>query len=242
MCIFKMYNLICCFYQSVYISISMKLSPQSDNGHVHHLTSLFMTFYSTSSLVFIFSLPVQPLNCLLSWQIDLHFLEFCVSGITQHILFLFGFFQLVCFFCTSFMVVHISIDQSFPWQSCILLYRYTVVCLSIHRMMNMEVVFSWGYYKCSWCEYSRIVCFFFKWPCAFHFLWVVNMALKVCIYLPFLANCQIGFQNGFYHFTFPLSVYERPSSCAKKLCKSFVYISQFICHNSFISGVSNNNT
>ena len=97
MCIFKMYNLICCFYQSVYISISMKLSPQSDNGHVYHLTSLFMTFYSSSSLFLIFSLPVQPLNCLLSLRIDLHFLEFCVSEITQHILFLFGFFQLVCF-------------------------------------------------------------------------------------------------------------------------------------------------
>ena len=147
------------FNQSVYISISMKPSPQSDNGHVHHLTSLFMTFYSTSSLSLTFSLPVQPLKCLLSLQIDLHFLEFCVNEITQHILFLFDFFQLVCFFCTSFMVVHISIDLSFPWQSCILLYRHTIVCLPIHRMVNMEVVSTWGYYKYSCYEYSCIVIF-----------------------------------------------------------------------------------
>ena len=74
-----MYNLICCLYQSVYISISMKPSPQSDNGHVHHLTNLLTTFYSTSSLSLTFSLPVQPLKCLLSLQIDLHFLEFCIE-------------------------------------------------------------------------------------------------------------------------------------------------------------------
>ena len=141
------------FYQSVYISTSMKPSPQSDNGHVHHLTNLFMTFYSTSSLTLTFSLPVQPLKCLLSLQIDLHFLEFCVNEITQHILFLFDFFQWVCFFCTLFMVVHISIDQSFPWQSCILLYRHTIVCLSTHLL---QIILGASKFWQSWIKWLYI--------------------------------------------------------------------------------------
>ena len=161
-----------------------------------------MTFYNTSSLSLICTFPLQPLKCLLSLQIDLHFLEFCISEIIQYILFLSGLFQLACFFCTSFMVVHISIDQSFPWRSSILLYRYTIVCLSIHIMMNMWIVSSWGSYKYSCYEYSCTGFFFFMDIC-FHFSLTGKGGSYSMYMFTILTNCQTSFQNGFYHFTFP---------------------------------------
>ena len=125
--------------------INISITLQSLIVHFCNLSFYPPILTSTKPL----PIPRQPVICYLSLQISLHFLEFYINGIIQHVLFLFWCFDLASFIQhnyfefyfqgkqrhvsiqTAFMLLCLLIIYSFFLPSSILFYIYTTIYVFI---------------------------------------------------------------------------------------------------------------
>ena len=88
----------------------------------------------------------SPLTCLMSLYISLHFLEFCVNGITQCALFFVWLLLLSLIRWVSAILLHVLMISAFSWLGCIPLGGQTIVPLSTYLIMGIWAPIG-GYYK-----------------------------------------------------------------------------------------------
>ena len=127
---FKLYNLTVLLYSQSYVSITIitfrtfQYAPPPKSGILQLSSPNKSPFPQSQGINFV------------SLQICL-FWTFCINGVKQYMAFCYWHLQVSNIFSS---LLHVSIPLSFSFLNYSPLYQYTTFYLSIHQLMDIEVV------------------------------------------------------------------------------------------------------